>query len=59
MMIFQIWKSLMRLTMWWKMIRCVSFVHCQLILWLMNLMMITFSELRTRTNDNTQRKHHV
>ncbi|CAF2072432.1 unnamed protein product [Brassica napus] len=45
MMIFQIWKSLMRLTMWWKMIRCVSFVHCQLILWLMNLMMITFSEL--------------
>ncbi|KAL0685977.1 hypothetical protein Bca4012_052825 [Brassica carinata] len=45
MMIFQIWKSLMRMTMWWKMIRCVSFVHCQLILWLMNLMMITFSEL--------------
>ncbi|CAN6914639.1 unnamed protein product [Brassica oleracea] len=45
MMIVQIWKSLMRLTMWWKMIRCVSFVHCQLILWLMNLTMITFSEL--------------
>nr|VDD26974.1 unnamed protein product [Brassica oleracea] len=42
MMIFQIWKSLMRMTMWWKMIRQL---FSQLILWLMNLMMITFSEL--------------